>query len=268
MTAPPPSSIAASDKVLRELRDGVGVITFNRPECHNAIDDELRAQWREALAWAADTPAVKAVLLQGAGPSFCSGRDTRALGQRDAGVSHRAYVKAAQDMRWQQVQMRKPLVAAVQGHAVGAGAELALGADWRIAAEDLRFGLPEVNFGLVADTGATAMLAALVGPARAKWLLMCGDAIDAPTALAWGLVERVVPRERLAEEAFSQARALARRPATAMAAAKALVDAQWLPSLREGLTRELEAQLTLFEGDEYQGLVAARRAAQKSSGTT
>jgi len=254
-----PSPAAVGGKVLRELRDGVGLITFNRPECHNAIDDELRGEWREALVWAAEKPDVRVVLLQGAGPSFCSGRDTRALGQRPAGVSHRDYVQVAQAMRLQQVQLAKPVIAAVQGHAVGAGAELTLGADWRIAAEDMSFRLPEVIFGLVADTGATVLLTALIGPARAKWLLMSGEAIDAPTALAWGLVEQVVPRERLADVAWRQAQKLAQRPQAAMAQAKHLVDAQWLPALQQGLARELEAQLALFDGDEYQGLLATRR---------
>jgi len=253
-------AVPASDTVQCEVIDGVGVISLNRPARHNAVNEDLRYALRDALAWAEAEPAVAAVLLRGNGPSFCSGRDLTELGHRGEGVTHESYIEKVQANRLRQFEMRKPIVGAVQGAAYGAGAELALALDFRVADEDLRLCLPEVNYGLVVDTGASVFATELAGPSRARWLIMSGEPVDAATALNWGLVDWVVPTARLHEVALQRARLLASRPRQAIAHAKRLVNEPLEARLRSGLRRELLTQCLLFEGEEYRGLTEQRRA--------
>lgn len=247
-----------SSLVLRETVDGVGVVSFNRPERHNAISDALGRAWREAVLRALDDRAVRCVLLCGEGPSFCSGRDTAELGQRSPGESDVRYVARAQEIRFAVMDSPKPVVAAVQGYALGGGFETALSADLRIAADDARFALPEVTFGLVADTGGTQLLTPLIGPARAKYLLMTGRRIDASQALTWGIVDWVVPPSELRAAALDLARELAAAPPEAVAFAKQLVDQAWAGSIRNGMRQEVVAQSSLFASEAYRERKARR----------
>jgi enoyl-CoA hydratase/carnithine racemase len=246
------------ETVLLSVADGVGTISFNRPARHNAIDDELARAWRAAVLDALADDAVRCVLLCGEGPSFCSGRDTAQLGQRAEGESDVAFVARAQEVRIALLESTKPVVAAVQGFALGGGFEAALGADMRVAADDAHFGFPEIGFGLVADTGGTQLLTPLIGPARAKYLLMTGDRIDAAQALAWGIVDWVVPPAELRDAALALARRLAAAPPAAVAFAKQLVDQAWAGSIRNGMRQEVAAQAALFASDDYRQLKARR----------
>jgi enoyl-CoA hydratase len=248
----------SGDLVLLEVREAVAVITLNRPEVHNAISDAMRGFISRAFDEAAAREDVRCVLLRGAGKSFCAGRDVRELGARGEGVTHEAYIAAAQAIRLKQYELRKPSVAALRGHVIGGGAEMALAADVRVVAEDLRFSLPEVRYGLALDTGGSAMLTALLGPARAKWLMMSGDPIGAQEAVAWGLAEWSVPPEALDARAFEIARRLASLPPGAVAAQKGLVEAVLGDAVRTAMARELAAQSELFLGDEYLALKRAR----------
>jgi enoyl-CoA hydratase/carnithine racemase len=232
--------------VLTDTVDGVGIVSFNRPARHNAIDDELGREWRDAVGHALEDDAVRCLLLCGEGASFCSGRDTAQLGQRAGGESDVEFVSRAQEIRVAMLESSKPVVAAVQGYALGGGFETALGADMRIAADDAVFGLPEVHYGLVADTGGTQLLTPLVGPAKAKYLLMTGDRIDAAQALAWGIVDWVVPASELRAAAFTLAGKLAAAPADSVGFAKQLVDQAWAGSIRNGMRQEVLAQTALF----------------------
>lgn len=245
------TSTAEARPVVWEAREGVGIISLNRPSAHNAINNALYDAWEEALDWAVTTPEVRAVLLCGNGPSFSSGRDRGDIGAPPNGLSLQDYTERSQRLRLKQVELKKPMIAAVHGHVLGAGAQLALGADFRIAADTLKFGLPESDFGLVVDTGASVMLTALAGPARAKWLMMSGERLTAAEALAWGVVDWVAPAAALFDQAFEKARKLAGRPAQAMAQSKSLVDEVWTRELRPGLRRELLAQTLLLSSPEH-----------------
>ena len=250
----------ATDVVLSSVIDGIGVVSFNRPARHNAVDDELGREWRSAVMHALDDDAVRCVLLCGEGRSFCSGRDTAQLGQRAGGESDVAFVAHAQEIRVAILASPKPVVAAVQGYALGGGFETALSADMRIAADDAVFAFPEIGFGLVADTGGTQLLTPLIGPARAKYLLMTGSRIDAAQALAWGVVDWVVAPGELRTAALELAARLAAAPPTAAAFAKQLVDQAWAGSIRNGMRQEVVAQAALFASDDYQRLKARRAA--------
>ncbi len=245
--------------VTRQLVDGVAVVSLNRPEKHNAFNDELSHEWRAGLTWAIDDAAARCILLRGEGPSFSSGRDTTQLGDRPPGVSDHEFVRQAQAVPRRLAACPKPVVAALKGWVLGAAFEIALRADFRIAAPDIRLGLPEVAFGIVPDTGGTQTLTSLVGPSRAKWVIMTGARIGAEDALAWGLVNEVVAFDMLDDRALEVARALASGPPLALATAKRLVDEAWADVVRRGTDHELVAQTSLFSSADYAEAKAARR---------
>jgi enoyl-CoA hydratase len=234
-----------------EIIDGVGVVSLNRPHRHNAVTDELYEELCDALRTFLSDNDVRCVLLRGEGASFCSGRDTAQLGQRTSGQDDFTFVLGHQRSRVEVIESRKPVVAAVQGYSLGGGFEMALSADIRIIADDAVFGLPEVGLGLVPDTGGTQLLPALVGPSRAKYLVMSGERIDAATAYDWGLAEEVVPAETLHERALEFCRRLAAQPVMAMSMAKILVNQSTVGQVRNGIAQELLAQTALFTSDEY-----------------
>ena len=234
-----------------EVVGGVGVVSLNRPHRHNAITDALYEALSTTVRRYLDDPAVACLLLRGEGPSFCSGRDTAELGLRANDEDDFAFVRAHQRLRLDMLEATKPVVAAVQGAALGGGFELALGADIRIIADNAVFGLPEVELGLVPDTGGTQILPALIGPARAKYLVLSGARIDANTAYTWGLAEEVVPVATLGDRAMQLCRLLAGRPTLAMSMGKILVSQSTAAAIRTGIGQELLAQTALFGSADY-----------------
>lgn len=237
-----------------ELVDGVGVVSFNRPHRHNAITDALFEEMRSALRGYLKDSAVRCVLIRGEGRSFCSGRDKAELGKRADGEDDFTFVREHQRIRLEVLESTKPVVAAIQGAALGGGFEIALSADMRIIAEDAIFGLPEVGLGLVPDTGGTQLLPALVGPARAKYLVLSGARIDARTAYTWGLAEEVVHVDELYDRAMTLCRQLAAQPRLATSMGKMLVNQATAGAIRNGLGQELLAQTALFSSEEYLGI--------------
>lgn len=176
--------------LLIEVREGVMALTLNRPAKRNAIDNALARALLEAIAQAEREADVRVLLLRGAGPAFCAGRDLGAPPTEDDLTLVQAVAQAL-------VSLPKPVVAAVHGWVVGAGLEWALDADLVIAAEGARFKLPEASLGVFVTGGLTATLPASVGLARAKGLMLLGEPIGAAQAQAWGLVWQVVPDEAL-----------------------------------------------------------------------
>jgi 2-(1,2-epoxy-1,2-dihydrophenyl)acetyl-CoA isomerase len=227
--------------VVWEVDGGVGVVTLNRPEVRNALDRRMAGELQQVLDEAAD-PAIRAVVLTGAGGAFCSGQDLQALaGERDS-FSAGAIVRET----WNPVVLRlrgleKPVVAAVGGAAVGAGMSLALACDIRVASEEAVLALAFARIGLMPDAGATWLLPRLVGLGRALELTLSARMLPATEALSLGLVERVVPAERLMDEAREMAMLLAGGPTVAYARAKQALHRSFELSLAEAL--ELEADL-------------------------
>jgi enoyl-CoA hydratase/carnithine racemase len=249
-----------TELVLKHLDDGVATLSFNRPGRHNAMNDAMRSAWAGALDWAKSTVEVRVIIVRGEGPSFCSGRDTSQLANRPGPVNHRESIEHAQAIRLAQFEVGKPVIASLRGNVIGGGAEIALAADFRVAAIDLKFSLPEINYGLVVDTGASHVMTALAGPARAKWLLMSGEPIGCELAMAWGLVEWIVAPDSLDSFSLELARKLAAKPPNALRSAKDLVDQIWAENLRGSLHRELRAQLSLRTGEEFERVSRQRLA--------
>lgn len=234
-----------------EIVGGVGVVSFNRPHRHNAITDALFNEMCDAIRDYLQDQTVRCLLIRGEGPSFCSGRDKAELGQRAAGEDDFTFVREHQRIRLEVLESPKPVVAAVQGAALGGGFEIALSADIRIIAENAVFGLPEVGLGLIPDTGGTQMLPALVGPSRAKYLVLSGARIDARTAYSWGLAEEVVSVDELHDRAMELCRHLADQPKLAVTMAKMLIGQGTAGAIRNGFGQELLAQTALFNSQEY-----------------
>lgn len=246
--------------ITKEIRDGVAILSFNKPEVHNAFDDEATAEAIEAFQWAKKSRDFKVVLLRGEGKSFCTGRDVRKMGERPPGMSHYDFMKDGQAQIMSLLDLGKPLIAAVKGGTIGGGAEIAMIADIRISATDLKFALPEVKFGLNVDQGGSALAASLIGPSRTKWLLMSGASIDGKTAYEWGLVDFLVSPEELDAKAFEMAAKIAANPYRAVCASKELVDELWADGVRAAMRRELVNQLALFGSEDFVALREQRRA--------
>jgi enoyl-CoA hydratase/carnithine racemase len=255
--------------IKREVRDGVCILSFNKPEIHNAFDDEATAEAIEAFQWARDSTEFRVVLLRGEGKSFCSGRDARKMGERKPGLSHYDFMKDGQRQILTLLDLGKPLIAAVRGSALGGGAELAMIADIRVGSTDLKFALPEVKYALAVDQGGSALAASLIGPSRTKWLTMSGESIDGKTAYEWGLIDFLVSPEELDARAFEMAAKIAANPRRAVLAAKGLVDELWSDSVRAAIRRELTNQLALFGSEDFIELREKRRqqlAAKQAAG--
>lgn len=229
--------------LMYDVAEAVATITLNRPESMNSLTTALKEDLHAALRRAADDAAVRAVLLTGAGRGFCAGQDLRehadhldrGLGLADTVRRHYHPITLAI------TSMGKPVVAAVNGVAAGAGAALAFACDFRVAADNARFVMAFTGIGLVPDSGASWTLQRLVGPARARELLLLDDVVDAARALELGLVTRVVPADEVLSAARELAVRLARGPTVAYGATKRALDFAASHTLAEAL--ELEAVL-------------------------
>lgn len=221
---------------------GVATITLNRPDALNALTVPMKQALLAAFRQVQRDPTVRAVILTGAGRAFCAGQDLRERLQPDAAplgeeVRER-YNPIVRAMR----ALPKPIVAAVNGVAAGAGASLAMACDIRIASEAASFALAFGRVGLVPDSGATWLLPRLVGATRAAELALLGDSVAAAEAASLGLVGRVVPAEELATEARSVAARLAAGAPRAMALTKRALNAAWSHDLDAALDYEAHLQ--------------------------
>ncbi|MGH7686840.1 MAG: enoyl-CoA hydratase-related protein [Candidatus Dormibacteria bacterium] len=206
-------AIERADTTVLQARDGgVVTLTLNRPARLNAITGEMLDSLTAALREAADDDSVRAVILTGAGRGFCSGADLKdAVGQGAIDVRRELaehYTPAIRAMR----ELPKPVIAAVNGPAAGAGFALALAADLRIAAESASFAMTFVRIGFIPDAGSTYFLPRLIGPARAAEMMMLGDTVDVRSAMDIGLISRVVPDAELLTSAGTLAARLAAGP--------------------------------------------------------
>ena len=232
--------------------DGVALVTLDRPKM-NALSVAFLGRLADALFGLADDPPG-AVVLWGGPRIFAAGADVRDFPEPDA---PRRISDAFTAVTGALAALPRLTVAAVTGYALGGGLELALACDLRVAAEDARLGQPEVLLGVIPGGGATQRLPRLVGPGRAKDIICTGRQVRADEALRIGLVDRVVPRHGVLEEALDLAAGLAAGPHEARAAAKRLVDEAAELSLEEGLAREAEAFVAVGATDDARAGVAS-----------
>jgi 2-(1,2-epoxy-1,2-dihydrophenyl)acetyl-CoA isomerase len=241
-----------SEQVLLAEADGVATLVLNRPEKLNAFADDMRGQFTAAIDAIAARPGVRVLVITGAGRAFCTGGDVGFMvGLKERGAAFEGglstLVTAGGRAITRLVSLPFPTIACVNGPAAGGGCNLALACDLRIASDRASFGESFVRIGLHADWGGTFFLPRLVGTARALELCWLGDMIDAAEALRIGLVNRVVPHERLSEETRALAARLAVAPQTSVRAAKRNLRASAGRTLDECLEAEFEAQAACWE---------------------
>lgn len=213
---------ATSEPLVLYEKDGNGVawLTLNRPAVLNAVNLAMRDELWSALLAIRDDPEVRVAIFRGAGErAFSAGADISEFGTAPSYVEARQ-ARHDRDVWGLMLAIRKPLIAAIHGFAFGAGCELALCCDIRIASNDATFALPEVKLGYIPSAGGTQLLPRTVPPGVAREMILSGDPIDAQRALACGLVQYTVPRARLAEEAAAIAARLAAQPPAAVHAIK------------------------------------------------
>jgi len=241
--------------ILTEMAEGLGIITINRPEVRNALNAEVIRGMRHILqAWREDD-RVQLVVFTGTGEkSFVSGADIAELSRRTLRDGLDAVLQGFYD---EIEQYDKPTIAAVNGYALGGGCELAMACDLRIAQENAKFGLPELNLSIIPGAGGTQRLARLVGKGRAMDMILTGAVIDAREAERIGLVSRVVPRGRLMEEVRNVAEAILSKGPLAVRLAKMVVQAGFETDQRTGMILEKLAQSLLYTTEDMrEGTVA------------
>jgi enoyl-CoA hydratase/carnithine racemase len=236
--------MAPEQPLLYDKRDHVASITLNRPDVLNAVNLAMRDALWEALLAFRDDPDAHVAVIRGAGDrAFSAGADISEFGTAPSYVEARR-ARHDRDVWGLMLAITKPLIAAVHGFAYGAGCEMALCCDIRIASEDARFALPEVNLGYIPSAGGTQTLPRAIPPGIAREMIYSAEPIDAPRALALGLVQRVVPAAQLRAEAAAVAAQIAARPQHALRAAK------------EAMIRG--ADLPLDEALRLESMIAAR----------
>jgi len=248
----------ADDVVLCEVEDEVATITINRMEKYNAFNLSVKEQLFSMLKKAEGDPAVRVVVITGAGEkAFISGSDITDFVGRDS-ETIRAVVDPSREIAAFITSMTKPVIAAINGYALGGGCELALACDIRYASNNARIGLPEINLGTLPGNGGTVRLARLVGLGIAKELILSGRMIDADEALRIGLVNKVFnSQEELEAGVMELARKLCEKPGVAIYLAKQSLNNAWQLTLSENLAFELDAFCQTFDTEDKQEGVAA-----------
>lgn len=244
-----PQTAQAGSVLLEAKHEGIVTLVMNRPDRLNALNNELASALNDALRRISEDGTVNVVVITGAGRAFCAGGDLGAIGKgRQTGATNdlepllRAGMQAVLKMR----TMPQPVIAAVNGAAAGAGMNIALAADMRIAAEEATFGQNFAKVGLFPDYGGTYFLPQLVGPAKAAELFYTGDMIDAKTALALGIVNHVVPAAGLEAAVKTLAQKIAQGPAVSIRAVKRSIFGSEGKELAKALEHEVEEQIRCY----------------------
>ena len=224
--------------VIFEKREGIAWLTLDRPQVMNAMNTLMRDELWTVMEAVRDDPDTRVLIVRGAGErAFSAGADVGEFGTAPSYVEARL-ARRERDLWQLMLDLDKPLIAAIHGYALGAGCEMSMCCDLRVASENARFGLPEVKLGYIPSAGGTQLLPRTVGPGIAMEMILTGDDIDAATALRLGLVHKVVARERLNDEAEVWARELLTRSPAVLRYAKEAVTRGLEVSLEEGLAME------------------------------
>ena len=258
-----------TNELLCVVREGVALITLNRPEARNALSDKLTPALRTQIKERGEDPEVGAILITGAGTAFCSGGDVKGMGGRGP-RGQMSFEERLADLRWRQanltgalVAVRKPTIAALPGAAAGAGLALALACDIRIAARSAFVSTGYARIGLSGDYGIAWLMTRTVGPARARELMFTGERVDAERCERIGLFNRVVEDAKLQGEAFALAKSLAEGPRLALASMKDNLDdalhIDYATALHREAERLVRASRTADHKEAVQAFVEKRK---------
>lgn len=230
----------AYDNIIFDVENGIATITFNRPKALNALSAALLSEFSAALGLVEANPSIRVLILTGAGEkAFVAGADITEINNLNAlQAKHFAQTGQAAISRLQELPI--PVIAAVNGFALGGGCEMALACDFIYAADTAQFGLPEINLGIIPGFGGTQRLPRRISPGRAKELIFTGAMINAEAAERMGLVNRVCPAESLMEAAIKTAGLIATKGRVSLRAAKQAVNTGLNTDLASGLAFEAE----------------------------
>lgn len=236
--------------LLRQDEGGVAVVTVNRPEKLNALDEATIGELHACFAALAAAPEVRAVVLTGAGEkAFVAGADVAEL-SRLSGPELERLAERGQALMWRIENLGKPVLAAVNGYALGGGFEIALACDVIVAAENAKFGLPEAKLGLLPGGGGTQRLARLVGAGIAKRLIFSGETIDAARAYELNIASEIAPKGEAVNAALALAEKILANGQLAVRMAKRVIDEGLEASLPTALSLEMDATAHLFVSDD------------------
>jgi enoyl-CoA hydratase len=248
----------AYENIIFEVRDdGVAVLTVNRPKSLNALNPQTLEEIDRALDEVEQNDKIKVLVITGAGDkAFIAGADITEFPKMNSLQAYK-FAEKGQNVFFRIEQLPKPVIACVNGFALGGGCELAMSCDFIYASDKARFGQPEINLGIIPGFGGTQRLARLVGRAKAKELCMTGEMISAEEAKNIGLVAKVFPAESLLEETLKVASALAQKSQIALRAIKRVIDEGVGSDLRSGCLLEANAfALTFASSDAREGVQA------------
>ncbi len=233
----------AYSTILYDLADGVATLTFNRPEVRNAFNEVMAEEVQSALKSAERDAAVRCVMITGAGQGFCAGQDLVALRDRGGEVSFREHLqKTYHPIVTKLRSIEKPVIAAINGAAAGAGWGMALACDIRYASDTAKFRLAFSGIGLAPDSGTSFFLPRMIGLGRALELAYTNDVLDAHSALALGLVNKVFPSDQLMPATWELARRLAKAPTQGLGLTKRAMNYALSANLDEALDYETHLQ--------------------------
>ena len=232
--------------LLYEKKDGIGTVTINRPDKRNALNSTVYKELYDAFEAIENDDGVRVVILTGAGDrAFCAGSDIAEM-QNMGPIEIQRFMVTIRKTSDFIYALTKPTIAAVNGYALGGGCELSMCCDLRNASDRARFGQPEITLGLIPGASGTQRLPRLIGAAKAKEMIFTGDLIDAATALNLGLVNKVVPAEKLAEETLALATKLAGMSGPVLAMAKMAINTGLDTDMASGLNMEAKCNALCF----------------------
>jgi len=245
----------AYDNITYEARGPVGLITLNRPKALNALNSALVGEMGDALNNAQADDAIGAVVITGSEKAFAAGADIKEMQEKSF---QDVYLEDFITNGWEVVTtIRKPVIAAVAGYALGGGCEMAMMCDFILAAENARFGQPEISLGIIPGAGGTQRLTRFVGKSKAMEMCLTGRMMDAEEAERAGLVSRIVPADDLVDEALKTAETIAKLSRPAVYMAKESVNRAYETMLREGVLFERRTFHSAFAlDDRTEGMAA------------
>jgi enoyl-CoA hydratase len=243
--------------ILFEVQDGIAVLTFNRPKALNALNADTLDEVADAVERVRADETIRVLVLTGAGEkAFVAGADISGFSSMNA-LSARLFAEKGQDLFFKIEQLPKPVIACVNGFALGGGCEIAMSCDFIYASDKARFGQPEINLGLIPGFGGTQRLSRLIGRAKAKELCMTGEMIDAQQAKDLGLVAKIFPADQLVGETMKVAGALASKSAGVLRSLKKVIDCGSDIDLRSGCALEAESFGVCFGSEDMREGVSA-----------
>lgn len=251
-------TLRVSEKLILEIDGSIATITNNNTAKHNAFDDEMDAELFAIFDELIAAPSLRAVIWRGAGKSWSSGRDVAAIGNNVTDLTHHELMTRGHNGIQKIWQLEAPIIVAIQGWAIGGSFQRALMCDIRIASEGARFMLPEVNHGVIPDTGGMGVLYEMCGHGLVSDMVLTGRVLEAQEALAHGIVSRVVNPDELDSTALEMAEKIAAAPAVTVKLARRVIGRLARPQIRSSMEDELIYQTFLNKSEDFAEFKAAR----------